>query len=75
MTKSTKTATLFCLLAGVALLGACTAPSTRSRPTPPSRIPALRLHPEYRDAMMAAPDFTTAAMKALADAEAGEARP
>jgi hypothetical protein len=38
--------------------------------TTPSQLPRLRAMPDYPDAMRAAPDFTEAALKTIADLEA-----
>lgn len=38
--------------------------------TSPSSLPRLRAMPDYEDAMRCAPDFTTAALKTIADLEA-----
>ena len=51
---------LGCALA-LALTAACTAPS---------HLPRLKAMPDYEDAMRSAPDFTTAALKTIADLEA-----
>lgn len=48
-----------------AALGGC---ATVSRP--PSQVDSLIAHPEFKYAAQAAPNFTTAALQALADAEA-----
>jgi len=42
--------------------------------TAPSRVPALLAHPEFPTAAQMAPNFTEAALKAVADAEADAAR-
>lgn len=61
-----KTVRAFSLSLGAALLVALTGCST----TAPSQLPRLRSHPEYQDAMRSAPDFTTDALKTIADLEA-----
>jgi hypothetical protein len=48
----------------VALIGGCMTKPHQSV------IPLLRQHYEYKDAMRSAPDFTSLAMKAIADLEA-----
>lgn len=73
MPRSTPTAPASRLLLGFALALALTGCSTR--PLPLSHLPALRLHPQYEDAMRCAPDFTTAALKTIADLEARPAKP
>jgi hypothetical protein len=67
MNRSTPTANVLRLLLGFALGLVLTACSTQPKA---SLLPALRLHPQYEDAMRCAPDFTSTAMKAIANLEA-----
>lgn len=64
MHKSKLTAPAFWPSLGCALLVALTGCTT------PSQLPRLRAMPDYPDAMRAAPDFTTSALKTIADLEA-----
>jgi hypothetical protein len=64
MPKSTPTASASPLLLGCALALALTGCCT------PSQLPRLRALPDYEDAMRCAPDFTTQALKTIADLEA-----
>lgn len=61
-----KTAPAFKLLLGSALALVLTGCST----TAPSNLPRLRASPEYEDALRCAPNFTTDALKTIADLEA-----
>lgn len=71
MHSSTLTAPASRLLLGFVLALALTSCSTRPRQ---SVLPALRLHPQYEDAMRSAPDFTTSALKHIANLEARPTR-
>lgn len=68
MPASTKPSPPRALLLGSALLLALTGCSTLSRG--PSQVDRLLAHPEFPAAAQAAPDFTAAVLKTIADLEA-----
>ena len=69
--KLTPTALAYWRTAGSVLLAAHIAGCTIN---PASQLERMRAHPEYADAMMAAPDFTTDALKTIADLESRKSK-